>query len=97
MLVVDPARRISVAQIKQHRWMLADPTAAHQTLSHSLTEYNSNLGDYSEPVLGIMNTLGIDRQRTIEVCYPLHVSRLNTVKIHSLQFQETHVLKWGSE
>ncbi|XP_036965928.1 serine/threonine-protein kinase SIK1 [Acanthopagrus latus] len=66
MLVVDPARRISVAQIKQHRWMLADPTAAHQTLSHSLTEYNSNLGDYSEPVLGIMNTLGIDRQRTIE-------------------------------
>ncbi|XP_020504428.1 serine/threonine-protein kinase SIK1 [Labrus bergylta] len=66
MLVVDPARRISVAQIKQHRWMLADPTAATQTLSHSLTEYNSNLGDYSEPVLGIMNTLGIDRQRTIE-------------------------------
>ncbi|XP_059199381.1 serine/threonine-protein kinase SIK1 [Centropristis striata] len=66
MLVVDPARRISVAQIKQHRWMLADPTAAHQTLSHSITEYNSNLGDYSEPVLGIMNTLGIDRQKTIE-------------------------------
>lgn len=56
-----------MAQIKQHRWMLADPTAAHQTLSHSLTEYNSNLGDYSEPVLGIMNALGIDRQRTIEV------------------------------
>ncbi|KAK7882474.1 hypothetical protein WMY93_028648 [Mugilogobius chulae] len=66
MLVVDPAKRISVAQIKQHRWMLADPTAAHQTLSHPLTEYNSNLGDYSEPVLNIMNTLGIDRQRTIE-------------------------------
>uniref|UniRef100_A0A7N8YCH7 non-specific serine/threonine protein kinase n=1 Tax=Mastacembelus armatus TaxID=205130 RepID=A0A7N8YCH7_9TELE len=66
MLVVDPAKRISVAQIKQHRWMLADPTAAHQTLSHSLSDYNSNLGDYSEPVLGIMNTLGIDRQRTIE-------------------------------
>lgn len=67
MLVVDPARRISVAQIKQHRWMLVDPAAAHQTLCHSLTDYNSNLGDYSEPVLGIMNTLGIDRQRTIEV------------------------------
>ncbi|KAM8856139.1 serine/threonine-protein kinase SIK1 [Spinachia spinachia] len=66
MLVVDPARRISVAQIRQHRWMLADPTAARQTLSHSLTEYNSNLGDYSEPVLGIMNTLGINRQKTIE-------------------------------
>ncbi|XP_042175771.1 serine/threonine-protein kinase SIK2 isoform X2 [Oncorhynchus tshawytscha] len=68
MLVVDPAKRISVAQIKQHRWMLADPTALHQTLSMTLplTDYNSNLGDYSEPVLGIMQTLGIDRQRTIE-------------------------------
>lgn len=66
MLVVDPAKRITVAQIKQHRWMLADPAAARQTLSHSLTDYNSNLGDYSEPVLSIMNTLGIDRQRTIE-------------------------------
>lgn len=66
MLVVDPTRRITVAQIKQHRWMLADPTAAHQILTHSLTEYNSNLGDYSEPVLNIMNTLGIDRQKTIE-------------------------------
>ncbi|KAG7275907.1 hypothetical protein CRUP_011357 [Coryphaenoides rupestris] len=66
MLVVDPAKRISVAQIKQHRWMMADPEAPLQTLSHSLTEYNSNLGDYSEPVLGIMNTLRIDRQRTIE-------------------------------
>ncbi|XP_059895757.1 serine/threonine-protein kinase SIK1 [Gadus macrocephalus] len=66
MLVVDPARRISVAQIKQHRWMMADPAAPLQTLGHSLTEYSSNLGDYSEPVLGIMNGLGIDRQRTIE-------------------------------
>lgn len=67
MLVVDPAKRISIAQIKQHRWMLADPSAPHQTLSHSLTDYNSNLGDYSEPVLSIMHTLGIDRQRTVEV------------------------------
>ncbi|XP_030642907.1 serine/threonine-protein kinase SIK1 [Chanos chanos] len=66
MLVVDPSKRISIAQIKQHRWMLADPSAPHQTLSHSLTDYNSNLGDYSEPVLGIMQTLGIDRQRTVE-------------------------------
>lgn len=67
MLVVDPAKRITVAQIKQHRWMLADPSAPHQALSLSLTDYNSNLGDYSEPVLGIMQTLGIDRQRTVEV------------------------------
>lgn len=95
MLVVDPARRISVAQIKQHRWMLADPTAAHQTLSHSLTEYNSNLGDYSEPVLGIMNTLGIDRQRTIEVTdhkNTLSCCQFWEVKIHKLQIQEIYFL-----
>lgn len=79
MLVVDPAKRISVAQIKQHRWMLADPTAAHQTLSHSLTEYNSNLGDYSEPVLGIMNTLGIDRQRTIEVTEQMKAAEMDVI------------------
>ncbi|KAG7463394.1 hypothetical protein MATL_G00176090 [Megalops atlanticus] len=66
MLVVDPAKRISIAQIKQHRWMLADPVAPCQALSLSITDYNSNLGDYSEPVLSIMQTLGIDRQRTIE-------------------------------
>ncbi|XP_062313108.1 serine/threonine-protein kinase SIK1 isoform X2 [Osmerus eperlanus] len=66
MLAVDPAKRISMAQIKQHRWMLADPAAPQHTVSLSLTDYNSNLGDYSQPVLSIMNTLGIDRQRTIE-------------------------------
>ncbi|KAJ8396410.1 hypothetical protein AAFF_G00019870 [Aldrovandia affinis] len=66
MLVVDPAKRITIAQIKQHRWMLADPSAPLQALSLSITDYNSNLGDYSEPVLSIMQTLGIDRQRTIE-------------------------------
>lgn len=91
MLVVDPARRISVAQIKQHRWMLADPTAAHQTLSHSLTEYNSNLGDYNEPVLGIMNTLGIDRQRTIEVTD--HKKQINLLSI--LKSQNTQVTDPG--
>ncbi|XP_035379138.1 serine/threonine-protein kinase SIK1 isoform X1 [Electrophorus electricus] len=66
MLVVDPVKRFTIAQIKQHRWMLADPSAPHHALSHSLGDYNSNLGDYSEPVLGIMQTLGIDRQRTVE-------------------------------
>ncbi|MFT7799911.1 serine/threonine-protein kinase SIK1-like [Arapaima gigas] len=62
MLVVDPAKRISIAQIKQHRWMLADPVAPCLGLS----DYGSNLGDYSEQVLTIMQALGIDRQRTIE-------------------------------
>ncbi|XP_031521643.1 serine/threonine-protein kinase SIK1 isoform X2 [Papio anubis] len=67
MLVVDPARRITIAQIRQHRWMRAEPClpgAACSTFSaHS---YSSNLGDYDEQALGIMQTLGVDRQRTVE-------------------------------
>ncbi|XP_003219021.1 serine/threonine-protein kinase SIK1 [Anolis carolinensis] len=67
MLVVDPTKRITIAQIKQHKWILADPSLQqHQSLSFSMHSYNSNLGDYNEQVLGIMHTLGIDRQRTVE-------------------------------
>lgn len=67
MLVVDPTKRITIAQIKQHKWMQADPSLQQQqTLSFSMHNYNSNLGDYNEQVLGIMQTLGIDRQRTVE-------------------------------
>ncbi|XP_043928179.1 serine/threonine-protein kinase SIK1 isoform X2 [Protopterus annectens] len=66
MLVVDPLKRITIAQIKQHRWIQADASLPMQTLSYSLDDYNSNLGDYSEQVLGIMQSLGIDRQRTVE-------------------------------
>lgn len=67
MLVVDPAKRISIAQIRQHRWMQADPTLPHTRPTSAALSYNSNLGDYDEQVLGIMQTLGVDRQRTVEV------------------------------
>uniref|UniRef100_A0A8C5P4L6 non-specific serine/threonine protein kinase n=1 Tax=Jaculus jaculus TaxID=51337 RepID=A0A8C5P4L6_JACJA len=67
MLVVDPAKRITIAQIRQHRWMQADPTLLQQgDPAFSMQGYTSNLGDYSEQVLGIMQALGIDRQRTVE-------------------------------
>uniref|UniRef100_A0A8C4VFY2 non-specific serine/threonine protein kinase n=1 Tax=Gopherus evgoodei TaxID=1825980 RepID=A0A8C4VFY2_9SAUR len=67
MLVVDPTKRITIAQIKQHKWMQADPSLQQQqSLPFSMQNYNSNLGDYNEQVLGIMQTLGIDRRRTVE-------------------------------
>ncbi|XP_041936208.1 probable serine/threonine-protein kinase SIK1B [Alosa sapidissima] len=69
MLAVNPAKRISMAQIKQHRWMVADPAAAAacQTVPCSLPlDSAPGLSGYSENILGIMQTLGIDRQRTIE-------------------------------
>ncbi|XP_017565488.1 serine/threonine-protein kinase SIK1 [Pygocentrus nattereri] len=67
MLAVDPARRISVAQIKQHHWMQADPTDSCQATSASLcTDGLLQPESYSEPVLSLMQALGIDKQRTIE-------------------------------
>lgn len=64
MLVVDPSKRITVAQIRQHRWVQAHPAPPPACPALS---YNSNLGDYDEQVLGIMQTLGVDRQRTVQV------------------------------
>ncbi|XP_072369151.1 serine/threonine-protein kinase SIK1 isoform X2 [Scyliorhinus torazame] len=61
MLMVDPMKRITVSQIKQHRWMLAQKPPVY-----SLKDYNSNLGNYNQQVLGLMQNLGIDRQKTIE-------------------------------
>lgn len=71
MLVVDPAKRISMAQIRQHRWMQADPSLLPPACpAFSLLSYNSSLGDYDEQALAIMQALGVDRQRTVEVSPP---------------------------
>ncbi|XP_029598889.1 serine/threonine-protein kinase SIK2 [Salmo trutta] len=71
MLVIEPAKRITVARIKKHRWMKSDPpaTAAPPEMPqpNPAPDAEPCLGEnYSEPVLGLMQTLGIDRQRTIE-------------------------------
>ncbi|XP_016296737.1 serine/threonine-protein kinase SIK1-like [Sinocyclocheilus anshuiensis] len=64
MLTVDPAKRFSVAQIKQHRWMQADHSAICQSLSSSSCLEAQET--YNEAVLSIMQTVGIDRKKTIE-------------------------------
>lgn len=68
MLVVDPAKRIGLAQIKQHCWMKAEPIALCQALFNpSESERPCQAKSYNEQVLGLMQTLGIDKRRTIEV------------------------------
>ncbi|XP_022371801.1 serine/threonine-protein kinase SIK1 isoform X2 [Enhydra lutris kenyoni] len=68
MLVVDPAKRITIAQIRQHRWMQAEPSVPRSPCPAFPTlGYASSLGHYDEQVLGVMHSLGIDRQRTVEV------------------------------
>uniref|UniRef100_A0A8C7AP93 non-specific serine/threonine protein kinase n=1 Tax=Neovison vison TaxID=452646 RepID=A0A8C7AP93_NEOVI len=67
MLVVDPAKRITIAQIRQHRWMQAEPSVPRPPCPAFPTlGYTSSLGHYDEQVLGVMHSLGIDRQRTVE-------------------------------
>ncbi|XP_059955692.1 serine/threonine-protein kinase SIK1 isoform X2 [Mesoplodon densirostris] len=67
MLAVDPTKRITISQIWQHRWTQADPALRQPTCPvFSLLGYASSLGSYDEQALGIMQTLGVDRQRTVE-------------------------------
>uniref|UniRef100_A0A1A8C955 non-specific serine/threonine protein kinase n=2 Tax=Nothobranchius kadleci TaxID=1051664 RepID=A0A1A8C955_NOTKA len=68
MLVLDPSKRLSLAQIKEHKWMLLDvpvqrPVLYQQSLS---TEGETGVGEYSEQVLRLMHSLGIDQHKTIE-------------------------------
>ncbi|XP_069745279.1 serine/threonine-protein kinase SIK1 isoform X2 [Narcine bancroftii] len=65
MLVVDPVKRITIPQIKQHCWILGQEIL-HKPLTLSLQDYSSNLGNYNQQALHLMNTLGIDREKTIE-------------------------------
>uniref|UniRef100_A0A4W6D1P8 non-specific serine/threonine protein kinase n=1 Tax=Lates calcarifer TaxID=8187 RepID=A0A4W6D1P8_LATCA len=68
MLVLDPSKRLSVAQIKEHKWMALDvpvqrPVLYQQPLS---AEGEAGVGEYSEQVLRLMHSLGIDQHKTIE-------------------------------
>lgn len=69
MLVLDPSKRLSVAQIKEHKWMalyapVQRPVLYQQPLP---AEGEARVGEYSEQVLRLMHSLGIDQNKTIEV------------------------------
>ncbi|XP_071756747.1 serine/threonine-protein kinase SIK2 [Centroberyx gerrardi] len=68
MLVLDPSKRLSVAQIKEHKWMMLDvpvqrPVLYQQSVS---AEGEVGVGEYSEQVLRLMHSLGIDQHKTVE-------------------------------
>uniref|UniRef100_A0A8C9TDN2 non-specific serine/threonine protein kinase n=1 Tax=Scleropages formosus TaxID=113540 RepID=A0A8C9TDN2_SCLFO len=74
MLVLDPSKRLSVAQIKEHRWMAMEVPVQRPLLYHQGTTVEgeasmgmASLGGYSEQVLRLMHSLGIDQHKTIEV------------------------------
>ncbi|NXS34941.1 SIK2 kinase, partial [Pomatostomus ruficeps] len=66
MLVLDPSKRLSIAQIKEHKWMLVEVPAQRPILYPPGDENEPALGEYNEQVLRLMHSLGIDQQKTVE-------------------------------
>lgn len=65
MLVLDPNRRYTIPQIKQHRWMLSELVDSMTFLSEKSNSFNrSSYAEPNEQVLRLMSGLGIDIQRT---------------------------------
>lgn len=74
MLVLDPSKRLSVAQIKEHRWMALEvPMRRPLLYQQGSAAEEAGVGEYSEQVLRLMHSLGIDQHKTIEV-RPLYVA-----------------------
>ncbi|XP_039206517.1 serine/threonine-protein kinase SIK2 isoform X2 [Crotalus tigris] len=66
MLVLDPSKRLSIAQIKDHKWMLIEVPVQRPALYSQGQENGPSIGEYNEQVLRLMHSLGIDQQKTIE-------------------------------
>ncbi|XP_060702680.1 serine/threonine-protein kinase SIK2a [Hemiscyllium ocellatum] len=66
MLVLDPSKRLTIAQIKEHKWMLTEVPVQRPIVYPQATETESTMGEYNEQVLRLMHSLGIDQQKTIE-------------------------------
>ncbi|XP_077467121.1 serine/threonine-protein kinase SIK2 isoform X2 [Stigmatopora argus] len=68
MLVLDPSKRLSVAQIKEHKWMTLDVPVQRTLLYKQAVsvEGETGVGEYSEQVLRLMHSLGIDQHKTVE-------------------------------
>jgi len=81
MLVLDPRKRYTMAQIKCHRWMLQGGGPPKDTPSSPLVGHNANVDEYNEQILRLMQGLGIDQQKVVEVSdtYCLCTTSLETV------------------
>ncbi|XP_036380035.1 serine/threonine-protein kinase SIK2a [Megalops cyprinoides] len=70
MLVLDPSKRLSVAQIKEHRWMALDVPIQRPMLYQQCAPKEGGkaggVGEHSEQVLRLMHSLGINQHKTIE-------------------------------
>uniref|UniRef100_A0A8D0Y985 non-specific serine/threonine protein kinase n=1 Tax=Sus scrofa TaxID=9823 RepID=A0A8D0Y985_PIG len=66
MLVLDPSKRLTIAQIKEHKWMLVEVPVQRPVLYPQGQENEPSIGEFNEQVLRLMHGLGIDQQKTVE-------------------------------
>ena len=67
MLVLDPKKRYTINQIRNHRWMCADGGYQEEKPRPHILGQNAKSGEINEQILKLMQGLGIDQQKTIEV------------------------------
>lgn len=66
MLVLDASKRLSISQIKKHKWMNADEGQPKSTPPSPMIGVHAKLGEFNEQILRLMQSLGIDQQKTKE-------------------------------
>uniref|UniRef100_A0A8C4QIH9 non-specific serine/threonine protein kinase n=1 Tax=Eptatretus burgeri TaxID=7764 RepID=A0A8C4QIH9_EPTBU len=69
MLVQDPNKRLTIKQIKQHRWLqtlCSGTQLQHPGGTTALPASLSGLPVYNEQVLRLMQNLGMDQEKTLE-------------------------------
>lgn len=64
MLVLDPTRRYTIEQIKQHRWMMIEVMEPITVMKENQSQLGTLTVEPNEQILRLMAGLGIDVQKT---------------------------------
>lgn len=67
--MLEPCKRYTMEQIKNHHWMQMDGGAPKAAPPSPLVGYGANIGEYNEQILRLMQSLGISQQKTVEVIF----------------------------
>lgn len=87
MLVLDPSKRYTIEQIKLHRWMQQEGEPQKLSPTSPLIGYNAKMGEFNEQILRLMQSLGIDQQKTMEVCNQIVLGlMINYGQVHLARF-----------
>lgn len=67
MLLLDPAKRYTISQVRNHEWIQADGGPPKSLPPSPVIGVKGQVGEFNEHILRLMHSNGIDQQRTIEV------------------------------